>query len=62
MLSLSKYGGRGAHALFAFEVAKGVDAVARYLKDEGIAAYLVEIGGEVQAHSTSTRLSPVLIR
>ncbi len=28
----------------------GVDAVARYLKDEGIVAYLVEIGGEVQAH------------
>ncbi|MEP4390829.1 FAD:protein FMN transferase, partial [Marinobacter sp.] len=28
----------------------GVDAVARYLKDEGISAYLVEIGGEVQAH------------
>jgi len=28
----------------------GVDAVARYLKDEGISAYLVEIGGEVQAY------------
>lgn len=27
----------------------GVDAVASYLKEEGITAYLVEIGGEVQA-------------
>lgn len=28
----------------------GVDAVARYLSDEGVSAYLVEIGGEVRAH------------